>query len=249
MENNMSEELFRKQLLALMATAKKQGMSVTDTQVKEAFPGIELTDSRLELIYDYLKNSKIVIGDEVSPQELLTSEDRNYLDDYLSDLEALPKYSDREKEQIYIEAYGGNALAKEKLMNLFLPEVVQISKLYAGQGVFVEDLIGEGNVALTMAMDMFECIEKPDEVEGFLSKMIMDAMERSIQSELTESEQDMELVNKVNKIAAAAKELAEEMRRPVSVEELVKEVDFTREEIEEALAVTGNKIEDIAKEE
>ena len=246
MENQMvSEELFRKQLLALITTAKKQGMSVTDEQVKSAFPGMELTDSKLELIYEYLKNSKIAIGDAPDYEELLTDEDRNYLEDYKRELKELPKYSDREKEQIIIEAFGGDRLAKEKLMHLFLPQVVEISKLYTGQGVLVEDLIGEGNVALAMAMDMFDCIEKPDEMEGFLSKMIMDAMEQSIETELSESQQDQEIADKVNKVAKAARELAEDLRRPVSISELAKETEFSEEEIKEVLSVTGYKIEDI----
>ena len=130
-------------------------------------------------------------------------------------------------------------------MHLFLPQVVELSKLYTGQGVYVEDLIGEGNVALAMAMEMFDCIEKPDEMEGFLSKMVMDAMEQSIEVEMSESQQDQEIVEKVNKIAKAAKELAEDLRRPVSVSELAKEAEFTEEEIKEVLSVTGNKIQNI----
>ena len=155
------------------------------------------------------------------------------------------EYTDREKEQIYIEAFGGDGMAKEKLMHMFLPQVIEISKLYTGQGVLVEDLIGEGNVALAMAMDMFECIEKPDEVEGFLTQMIMGAMEQSIETELSDSQHDQEIADKVNKVAKAASELAEDLRRPVSVSELAKETEFTEEEIEEVLSVTGYKIEDI----
>jgi len=246
MENqNQSEELFRTQLLDLIATAKKQGMRVTHEQVRGAFPGMELNDSKLELIYQYLKNSKITVGDEVEPRDTLTAEDKDYLGDYVRELENLPKYTDREKEQIIVEAFGGSMDAREKLMHLFLPEVVQISRLYTGQGVLIEDLIGEGNVALAMAMDMFDCIEKPDEMEGFLSKMIMDAMEQSIADELELSQKDDELVIKVNQIAKAAGQLSEDLRRPVSVAELAMETEFTEEEIREVLAVTGHNIKEI----
>lgn len=249
MENQpVTEDLFRRQLLALISTAKKQGMCVTDEQVKAAFPGMELTDSKIELIHEYLKNSKITVGDTPDYEELLTQEDRNYLEDYKRELEELPKYSKREKEQIIIEAFGGDRLAKEKLLQLFLPQVVELSKLYTGQGVLVEDLIGEGNVALTMAMEMFDCIERPDEMEGFLSKMVMDAMEQSIEVELSESQQDQEIVDKVNMIAKAARELAEDLRRPVTISELAKETEFCEEEMKEVLSITGYKIEDIDRE-
>ncbi|MBR1691473.1 MAG: hypothetical protein IJ711_01725, partial [Lachnospiraceae bacterium] len=242
---NQSEELFRTQLLALMETAKKQGMTVTQEQVASAFTDMELSDSKLELIYDYLKNSKISVGEDAAVPDCLTEEDKNYLEDYMRELAALPVYTDREKEQIVIEAFGGSVSAKEKLLHLFLPKVVEISRLYTGQGVLVQDLIGEGNVAAAMAMEMFDCIERPDEVEGFLSKMIMDAMEKSAYEELSQSRKEEELVGRINKIAEAAEQLAEDLRRPVSAEELERETEFTKEEIREALAATGYKIKDI----
>ena len=41
----------------------------------------------------------------------------------------------------------------------------------------MEDLIGEGNVALMSAVSMVSCVEKPEDAEGFFAGMIMDAME------------------------------------------------------------------------
>ena len=242
---NQSEEIFRKQLLALIATAKKQGMSVSREQVVNAFEGMELNDSKMELIYDYLKNSKITVGEENTAQDVLLDEEKNYLDEYMRELKDLPEYTERERERICLEAFGGDKNAKEKLLHIFLPRVVEISRLYAGQGVLIEDLIGEGNVAVAAALDMFDCIEKPDEIEGFLSKMIMDAMEQSISDELALSQKDEELVTKVNRIAEAAEQLAEDLRRDVTPEELAAETELSEDEIREILAVAGQNIKGI----
>ena len=38
---------------------------------------------------------------------------------------------------------AGDADAKHRMIEIFLPQVAEIAKLYAGQGVFLEDLIGE----------------------------------------------------------------------------------------------------------
>lgn len=239
------EEVFRQQLLLLVAEAKKQGMTLNSEQVSGAFPDMELDDAKLALIYEYLKNSGISVGDDMDDRDILTQEDRNYLELYKQELEMLPAYTDAEKERIYIEAFGGSVSAKEKLLHLFLPQVVQISRLYSGQGVPTEDLIGEGNVALAMAMEMFDCIERPDEIEGFLSKLVMDAMEKSIGEELALSGEDEKLKDRVNRIADAARQLAEDLRRPVSVAELAMETEFTQDEIREVLAVTENHIKEI----
>ena len=45
---------------------------------------------------------------------------------------------------------AGDRAARQQLTESFLREVADIARLYAGQGVPLEDLIGEGNVALAV---------------------------------------------------------------------------------------------------
>ena len=46
---------------------------------------------------------------------------------------------------------AGEAGAVQLLTQMYLREVADVARLYAGQGVPLEDLIGEGNVALAAA--------------------------------------------------------------------------------------------------
>ena len=110
---------------------------------------------------------------------------------------------------------------------MYLPKVVEIAKLYAGQGVFVEDLIGEGNVALSMGVTMLGCLEKKEEAEGMLMKMVMDAMEDFISDSMEETQKDNKVLKKVNQVAEKARELSEELRRKVTVEELCTETGLS----------------------
>ena len=73
-----------------------------------------------------------------------------------------------QKEAITLSAMAGERDAQQSLISVYLPQVVEISKLYAGQGVFLEDLIGEGNVALAMGVTMLGCLENASEAEGML---------------------------------------------------------------------------------
>lgn len=86
-----------------------------------------------------------------------------------------------------MSAMAGDSLAQEKLCTAYLPQVVDVAKLYAGQGVYLEDLIGEGNVAVAMGVKMLGALEKPSEAEGMLGKMMMDAMEDYISEYAEES--------------------------------------------------------------
>ena len=78
--------------------------------------------------------------------------------------------TDGVKEAVLLSAMAGDADAKHRMMKMFLPQVAEI-KAYAGQGVFLEDLIGEGNVALTMAAEMLDCAQNAKEAEGTIASM------------------------------------------------------------------------------
>ena len=129
------------------------------------------------------------------------------------------------------------------IINFFLPQVVDIAKLYSGQGVLLEDLIGEGNVALATGVEMLGCLEDPEEVDGMLGKMIMDAMEDYISENTEAKKADLKVVDKVNHISDQAKELAESLQRKITIEELAEETGIDEEEIREAIKFSGNKIE------
>lgn len=109
----------------------------------------------------------------------------------------------------------------------------------------MEDLIGEGNVALAMGVTMLGCLEHAAEAEGMLGKMIMDAMQDYISENMAEADKDKKVLNKVNKVAKKAKELSGELRRKVTVEELSAETGVSENAIREAMRLSGYTIEEI----
>ena len=240
----MNKELaFAKKLEEIRALAKEQGNVLSVEQVEEAFAEIEIGKEQLEPVYAYLKTKNIGIGEPVDVEENLSSEDKNYLEEYMESLQELPKLSDGEKRAYAMAAMAGDANGKLNMINAFLPQVVDIAKLYSGQGALLEDLIGEGNVALATGVEMLGCLEEPDEVDGMLGKMIMDAMEDYIAENTEAKKVDMQIADKVNHISDLAKELAESLQRKITVEELAAETGIGEEEILEAIKFSGNKIE------
>lgn len=243
------EVLFAQTLEKVRETAREQGNCVSEAQVKEAFAALDLNNEQLQMVFDYLVKHKVGINQPVNMDDYLSDEERNYLQDYLDELEALPQVSEGEKEAITISAMAGDISAQNRLTEIYLPDVVEIAKIYTGQGVLLEDLIGEGNVALAMGTTMLGCLEKPAEAQGMLAKMIMDAMEDYIAENATNEKADLKVVQKVNKVMEAAKELAEDFRRKVTVEELAAETKMSQAAIREAIKFSGNNIEYIEEEE
>lgn len=240
----MNKELaFAKKLEEIRTLAKEQGNVLSMEQVEEAFLEIDITKEQLEPVYAYLKTKNIGIGEPVDVEDNLSREDKDYLEEYLESLQELPRLSEGEKRAYAMSAMAGDGVGKLNIINTFLPQVVDIAKLYSGQGALLEDLIGEGNVALATGVEMLGCLEDPEEVDGMLGKMIMDAMEDYITLNSEAKKIDMQVADKVNNVSDQAKELAETLQRKITVEELAEETGMNMEEIEEAIKLSGNKIE------
>lgn len=236
---------FAKALEKICALAGQQGGMIRKEQVEETLrdAGISLGDTQLGLVYDYLKTKKIGIGEPADPFEYLTRQEVDYLEAYLEETRALADVSEGEKEAIALSAMAKDPDAKRRLIEIFLPQVAEIAKLYAGQGVYLDDLIGEGNVALTMAVEMLDCAENAQAAFGNIASMIMEAMETYIADNASEKKTGDRLAQEANDVMEKAKELAEELGRKVTVAELAEESGMTQEKIREAVRITADNID------
>ncbi len=245
MSTENKEIVFAKTLEQVRKKAKEQGNCIAKEQVEEMFAPLALGEEQMNMVYDYLHQRKIGVGEPVDLDAYLEPEERDYLDAYLEALQELPEVSDGEREAITLSAMAGDGDARNRLIQLYLPEVAEIAKLYAGQGVYLEDLIGEGNVAVTAGVTMLGALEHASEAQGMLGKMIMDAMEDYIAQNAEEVKKDRKILDKVNKVAKAADELYEELHRKVTVEEVMQESGLSRRAIEDAIRMSGDKIDSL----
>lgn len=237
------EVLFAKTLEQVRQLAKEQGNCVSEEQVQEAFAPLEFDNDQLQMVFDYLVKHKIGINQPVDVDDYLTDEEKDYLHTYLDEIEQLPKYTDGQKEAYTISAMAGDTAAQNTLVEIFLPEVIDIAKLYAGQGVFLEDLIGEGNLALAFGTGMLGGLENAKEAQGALVQMVMNAMEEYIAENASNEKADQKVADKVNLVMEKAKELAEDLHRNVTPQELAAETQMSLKSILDAIRMSGNQIE------
>lgn len=237
------EVVFAKTLEQIKKLAGEQGGFIQEEQVRDAFAELSLEEEQLQLVFDYLKKHRIGIGEPVDPEEYLTEEERDFLQGYLEEIEMLSQCSQGEKHAITLSAMAGDISAQKRLMEIYLNDVAQIARLYAGQGVYLEDLIGEGNVALTIGVEMLGSLEEPKEAQGMLSSMIMRAMEEFIQENAAQEKMDRRILEKVNLVTEKAKELSQALCRKVTKEELAQETGMSLKSIQDALRMSGFQIE------
>lgn len=240
------EKEFADILKFVTRTARENKNTISKDQVEQAFSELNLDENQMDMVFDYLKNHKIGVDTKLEySEDDLTEEETNYLNDYLEALKDLPTYSDGEKEAISMSAIAGDKIAQSKLIECYLPLVVDVARMYTEQGVYLEDLIGEGNFALTRGVTMLDVVGEPKEVESFLYKMMLDAMEAIIQDNLAEDAGGQKVVKLVQEVADKAKELAEDLRRKVTVSELMEETGWDEDKIRSAIRFSGDKIEDL----
>lgn len=249
MDKQDQEKRLQDILRSLVRAARKNRGVIDKEQLDQALSELSLNDEQRKLVEDYLAANNIGIDVPLETEERLSEEEHNYLEDYRQMVEAMEQPQEGELEAAEIRAMAGETQAQRQLAEWMLPKVIDIARLYAGQGVYMEDLIGVGNEALVRATKLLAPLEGPEEVEGALAERIMHAMEDLVAENLDELSADQQAADMANKVLEKANELSEILRRKVTVEELAAEGEVTEEEIREAIRVSGNKIEAIAQDE
>ena len=239
------ERRFLEALKELLKTARAAGGVVTEDEIEESFAGLDLKEEQLGQVREYLAANGIGVNEELPLSERLSEEENAYLNDYMEAVSSIPVPDSGVLDAVKLSAMAGEAEAQNRLAEFMLSRVVDIAKLYLGQGVYLEDLIGAGNEALTRAVKMLAPLEGPEEVDGVLARRIMDAMEDLVAMNLDDSALESEIEDKVNRVADKARELAEDLGHKVTAEELAGEGELSLEEIMEAIRFSGSKIEDI----
>lgn len=201
------QELLRAKLEEAVSFARTHKNIIAEQNFLNIFGDMVSDEARRGLIEAYLKEKHIVVK-KASEEEAevlesfeldLDEEDKTAIDFYYEDLKNLPHLTDREKERITRKALEGDEDAKKSLVDMYLSDVVELSKLYTGHGIPVEDLIGEGNIALMLGVQMIECVESVEEVEGHIGKIIIEALEKLVTEEDDEENLIVKLGEKLKK--------------------------------------------------
>lgn len=225
--------------------ARDNGGLITRDEIMENFASVSLEESQLAQVEEYLRTNKIVVSTQAGDVDALPEKERDFLSSYMEIIDAVPRVSDSVLDAMKISAMAGERSAQKELCEQMLGAVVDIARLYSGQGLSIEELIAVGNEALVTGVNLLGYLESSAEVEGALGKRIMDSMEDAIAAMLDDKAVDRDMEDLVNLVADKAHELAKELGRKVTPLELAGEGDVTAEQIMEAVRLTGGRIEDL----
>lgn len=241
---------FLEKLSGLLALAKGQESRITIEEVKAYFSEDALTEEQMELVFDYLLAQKISvigyvkmdIGEEEKEVEY-TEEEKAYLKEYEMDLQAISQATPEELEELYRQAMDGEEVAKNRLVEVYLKDVVEIAKQMYEPEVFLGDLIQEGNLGLVLGVEMLTSVQTVAQARDIITRQIRQSIQMLLEEQNELNSRDKKMVEKVQALDEAITALTEELGRKVTIDELAIYMGMEIEEIEDILKLTGEESE------
>ncbi len=241
---------FEEILNDLVSEGKKQGY-LTYEQIAKKTSSLELDSNNLDELYNVLSENQIEVRseDEGDTDDTLAleepelnietisneSKDMSVNDNvrmYLKDIGKISLLSLEEEQELSHRIANGDEEAKKILAESNLRLVVSIAKRYVGRGLLFLDLIQEGNIGLMKAVDKFD-FEKGFKFSTYATWWVRQAITRALADQARTIRVPVHMVETINKMARIERQMALDLNREPTDEELAKKMGLTLDKIVE----------------
>lgn len=163
---------------------------------------------------------------------------------YLREIGTIPLLkADQEIELARKIEMGGaeGAVAKRQLVQANLRLVVSIAKRYAGRGMQLLDLIQEGNLGLIRAAEKFD-YERGYKFSTYATWWIRQAITRAIADQARTIRIPVHMVETINKIKKATRQLAQDKGRKPTEEEIAAVMEISVSKLREIIKMSAEPV-------
>lgn len=240
-------EQFLKDLLQEL-TQNNKYTALTIGTIDEKLSKLDIDAEQNAEIYEYLENNGVVIVEDDAVGDInsaFTVDNLIVVDDpvklYLTEIGKIPLLTPDEEKDVAERAMHGDKDAKCRLCEANLRLVVSIAKRHLGRGLFLLDLIQEGNMGLLRAVEKFD-YTKGYKFSTYATWWIRQSISRAIADQSRTIRVPVHMVETINRQARAQRELEQQLGRQATVKELADYLNTTVEKVEEIMKISQDPI-------
>lgn len=242
-------QLSAQQLQSLYEYLRIQGIRIQGVQLKKMDIADRILESQREQEninqeseMPQVQGEGQQVNEEEAPQlAVLDNEDEVCLKEYREYQKMLAPEKEGERVRVLKAYAGGDRSAVERLAQLYLPYILDMARRFYRRGIFLGDLIQEGNMSLLTA-PVEDMPEK--DADPWMKAQIRRGMEKWLDEQAEQKLRDDSMVERVRKLEAAIRELSDGENQKFSIEELSAYLEMDEEEIRAVLNLTGDGSED-----
>ena len=236
---------FNEALSALIEFATVNGNVINSRDIKAHFKDIVDDEAKYMAIYKYLLSQKIKIEDidediqtidAVLPNAAETEVGRAFLQMYYDEMKELNIQSNEGVDNLVKLSMDGDKAAINKLTEMHLNLVVEIADEFKNSPLRESDLVGTGNVALFEAIVGYDG-SSPD-YSSYLKEYVRNAINVAIEDEISSFRVFNHAANRANALSDATTELAQELEREATLEELCEKLSLSEEEVRNVMKMS-----------
>jgi RNA polymerase primary sigma factor len=149
---------------------------------------------------------------------------------YLQEIGQFPLLTPQQEIELAGKIKSGDAAARERMINANLRLVVTIARDYANLGLPLLDLISEGNIGLTKAVERFEPT-KGAKLSTYAMWWIKQSIKRALANQGKTIRLPVHLADKVAKVRRVSLQMSDELGREPTDDELGEEIGIDSDKI------------------
>ena len=153
---------------------------------------------------------------------------------YLHNIGRVPLLTREDEVRLAKRVEQNDMAAKSALIEANLRLVVSVAKRYQGRGLTLLDLIQEGNMGLIRAVEKFDW-RRGFKFSTYATWWIRQSMTRALADQSRTIRIPVHMVERLNKVSRARRELSQELERDPTPEEIGAKVDMPPDKVEELL--------------
>src|SRR5438477_10868034 len=152
------------------------------------------------------------------------------LNRYLREIGRIPLLTLEEEIELAAKIKKGDAKAREQMINSNLRLVVTIAHDYANLGLPLLDLISEGNIGLTKAVERFEPT-KGAKLSTYAMWWIKQSIKRALANQSKTIRVPVHLADKIAKVRRVSLQMSDQLGREPTDDELGQELGIAGEKV------------------